>query len=76
MNEDFFTCPESVPEQKARLAAELAARTAAATKAAIAARAAAPIRGRPVDTTGDLFDSDASSAPLFATTNKQTKKEK
>ena len=45
--------PDPAAERRARLAM-------------LADRAAKPITGRPVDTTGDLFDSSRAPAPLFA----------
>ena len=67
---DFFSKPESVAEQKERLRHESERRRIAE---AIARRLAAPIGGRPVDTTGDLFDQAAAEAPLFATLSPEQK---
>lgn len=47
--------PETVAEQKARLAAEEAAKAEAAARQAMLDQAVAPVVGRQVDTTGGLF---------------------
>lgn len=63
---DLFGAPESIADQKARLAREQAAAKAKADREGMLRRQAAPIIGRSVDTTGDMFDQSAADAPLFA----------
>lgn len=58
--------PESVEEQKARMAKEESVAKAKADREKMLERQAAPIVGRSVETTGDLFDPLAAENPLFA----------
>lgn len=62
---DLFGAPESVEQQKARLAREAAQRKAKEDRQKMLDRQAAPLTGRPVDTTGDMLDPLAGDAPLF-----------
>lgn len=63
---DLFGAPESVEEQKARVAREKAAAKAKADREEMLRRHAAPLTGRAVDTTSDMFDARESDTPLFA----------
>lgn len=63
---DFFAAPESVEQQRARQELEAERRKKAEDRQKMLDRQAAPLVGRPVDTTGDMFDPMASEAPLFA----------
>jgi hypothetical protein len=62
----IFGAPESVPEQQARLEAEAAQALRKQQRQALVEGAAKPLVGRPVDTTGDMFDPNKADAPLFA----------
>ncbi len=66
VNADLFGAPESVAEQKQRLAAEESRRLKAEQREELRRRSGARLSGRSVDTTGDLFDPTEGNAPLFA----------
>lgn len=68
--DDFFSAPESVADQKARLEREAADRKRRDDRQKMLDRQAAPLTGRSVDTTGDMFDPLAGNAPLFTQAKK------
>lgn len=63
---DFFDKPESVAEQKRRLAEERERRQRSEQRESVRQKASARIISRSVDTTGDLFGATEGDAPLFA----------
>jgi hypothetical protein len=67
----FFDQVETVEQQKARQAREAATQQSKAQREEMLRRQAAPIKGRSVDTTGDMFDAGKSDAPLFAAPTKK-----
>lgn len=58
---DFFSAPESVDQQKARMADEARAARERDAKAAMQDKAAARLTGADIDTTGDIFAADRTS---------------
>ncbi len=58
---DFFSAPESVDQQKARVAGEKRHADATKAKAAMQDKAQARLTGADIDTTGDIFDTDRTS---------------
>lgn len=64
--DDFFDKPESVEDQRRRMDRERATREKAAQRETLRERASRRLVGRSVDTTGDLLDTTAGDAPLFA----------